>query len=175
VEAGAACFEEAGARYGIHPDLLHAISNVESSGNYAAISIPNKNGSRDIGHMQINSAWLPQLNAMGISRDALLNPCTNTYVGAWVLKQNIQKLGYNWNAIGAYNAATPSKRMAYARKIAAELKRGVNKPIQRAARTSRTQSRINTFPPKHAAPEIFVQTVSERREAIEEIIEEPAE
>ncbi len=116
------CFEEAAARYRVPSSLLQAISRVESSGNPGAIH-RNADGSHDIGHMQINSRWLPVLQQNGISEQTLLDPCTNTYVGAWILAQNVRRLGYGWLAVGAYNAGSQTKRMVYARKIAAALKR----------------------------------------------------
>lgn len=53
--AGAACFEEAAMRYRVPVPLLKAISTVDSGGRADAYN-RNKNGSYDIGHMQINSA-----------------------------------------------------------------------------------------------------------------------
>lgn len=117
-----ACFDEASRRYRIHPDLLRAISKVESSGNANAMN-RNRNGSRDIGHMQINSTWLPTLKQYGISERSLFDPCINTFVGAWVLANNFKDLGYNWVAIGAYNAKSKDKRIRYARKVATALDR----------------------------------------------------
>ena len=122
LHVSAACFEEAAARYGLPTSLLKAISRVESSGNPHAVN-RNSDGSYDIGHMQINSRWLPVLQRYGIDQQILFDACVNTYVGAWILAQNIRKHGYNWTAIGAYNAASPSKRMVYARKVAAALQR----------------------------------------------------
>jgi soluble lytic murein transglycosylase-like protein len=116
----AKCFEQAGARYRISPTLLRAISAVESGGNTQARHL-NLDGSEDIGHMQINSFWLPMLAGFGISRERLLDPCTNTYVGAWILARNFRQLGYGWDAVGAYNARTAVKRKAYARRVAAQL------------------------------------------------------
>ena len=118
----AACFEEAASRYRVPSVLLKAISRVESAGNPSALN-RNKDGSFDIGHMQINSRWLPILSHFGISRDQLWDPCTNTLVGAWILAQIVQRNGYSWNAIGAYNAASPDKRDRYARKISDAMKR----------------------------------------------------
>jgi soluble lytic murein transglycosylase-like protein len=118
----AACFEEAASRYQVPSVLLKAISRVESAGNPSALN-RNKDGSFDIGHMQINSRWLPKLSHFGISRDQLWDPCTNTLVGAWILAQNVQRIGYSWSAVGAYNAASPVMRDRYARKISDALKR----------------------------------------------------
>lgn len=112
----AACFEEAAARYKVPVELLKAISKVESNGNPKARNT-NKNGTQDIGHMQINSWWLPVLAQYGISEKHLLDPCINTNIGAWVLAQNIARYGLTWNAVGAYNASTESKRLVYARKV----------------------------------------------------------
>lgn len=81
----------------------------------------NANGSRDIGRMQINSSWLPTLARFGIHERDLLDGCVNTYVGAWILSQNIARLGLDWNAIGAYNATSPDKRLAYEAKIYRQL------------------------------------------------------
>jgi hypothetical protein len=118
--AQAACFEQAGQRYGIAPSLLKAISAVESGFNPGARN-RNRDGSEDLGHMQINSRWLATLSSHGIGREKLFDPCTNTHVGAWILAQNIRRLGYGWEAVGAYNARSPHKRAAYARKVAAKV------------------------------------------------------
>lgn len=122
VAANAACFDEAAARFGLPTSLLKAISRVESSGNPHAVN-RNSNGSYDIGHMQINSQWLPVLQRYGIDERMLFDACVSTYVGAWVLAQNIRRHGYNWTAVGAYNASNPTKRVAYARKVATVLQR----------------------------------------------------
>ena len=122
IASKAACFEEAASRYQVPSVLLKAISRVESAGNPNALN-RNKDGSFDIGHMQINSRWLPKLSHFGISRDQLWDPCANTLVGAWILAQNVHRIGYSWNAVGAYNAASPEKRDLYARKISEAMKR----------------------------------------------------
>ena len=114
------CFEQASARYGVPENLLRAISHVESRGNPSARNT-NKNGSTDLGHMQINSYWLPRLAKYGITKSQLLNACTNTNVGAWILANNISRMGYRWEAVGAYNSKNPARAASYTRKVAAAL------------------------------------------------------
>ena len=116
-----ACFEQAAKRYRVPAQILRSISRIESGGNPAAFN-RNSNGSWDIGHMQINSAWLPTLARYGITKDHLTNSCVNTHVGAWILANNFQRMGYGWSAVGAYNAKSPDKAAAYARKVAANLR-----------------------------------------------------
>lgn len=122
-----ACWQEAGSRYRIDPALLYAIARTESALNPAA-SHRNRDGSIDIGLMQINSAWLRDLAKYGISARDLWEPCTNIHVGAWVLAQKIRKLGMTWEAVGAYNATTPYKRAHYAWKVYANLERVSGQP-----------------------------------------------
>ncbi|RQR46442.1 lytic transglycosylase [Burkholderia sp. Bp9140] len=114
--ARADCLDDAATFQKVSVSLLRGIAQVESGMNPNAVNT-NTNGTVDIGLMQINSTWLPTLAREGITRESLFDACTNAYVGAWILSQNIRQLGANWTAIGAYNAASPDKRLAYARKV----------------------------------------------------------
>jgi soluble lytic murein transglycosylase-like protein len=111
-----ACWEQAAATYGVNPYLLFAIARTESGLNPAAIN-RNKDGSYDIGLMQINSKWLPTLRRHGIDEQRLFDACTSVHVGAWVLVQNMRRLGNTWEAVGAYNAKDPALRLKYALKV----------------------------------------------------------
>ena len=107
------CFHQAGLRYHVAPSLLRAIALVESGLDPQARN-HNRNGSRDIGLMQINTRWLPDLEAYGIEEEDLWrDPCLNIHVGAWILAQEVQRFGYGWEAVGAYHAGpsdNPSAR-----------------------------------------------------------------
>ena len=104
------CFLNAGIRYRIDPLVLAAIAKKESNFNSNAINY-NKNGSRDIGMMQINSMWLEKLNGVGVSESDLYDPCINVFVGGWILNGLIKVYGNNWKAVGAYNAGTSKSKI----------------------------------------------------------------
>ncbi len=112
-----ACVEQVASYYGVPYSLVQAVSHVESRGNYRAINRSNKNGSEDIGLMQINSVWLPVLSKYGIRRSDLLdNPCVNAAVGSWILRKYFIRTG-NWvDALSAYNAGP--RRISLGRKYA---------------------------------------------------------
>ena len=118
--AANACFEEAGARHGIAPVLLQAIALQESAMQPHALN-RNRDGSFDMGLMQINSRWLPTLARYGIAPEQLWDPCVSAHVGAWILAGNFRRLGHNWEAVGAYNASNPALRMRYAQAVGRKL------------------------------------------------------
>ena len=130
--AQAFCFDEAAAKYLSGPNgnyqvsslLLMAIAKTESNMNPRARA-GNKNGTVDIGLMQINSVHLPKLAQYGISEAVLQNDaCTSVQVGAWVLAQCIATHGNNWRAVGCYNTGSKgadSVRQIYVQKVKGNL------------------------------------------------------
>lgn len=129
--ASAHCWQQAGTRYNIDPQLLQAIAQVESGLNTQARNI-NVDGSYDVGLMQINSRHFARLASFGITEKRLIDePCTSVMVGAWILAEFVQRVGYNWNAIGAYNAGTAPKRQAarnrYIKKVARQYRHAQKK------------------------------------------------
>jgi len=126
-DAYASCFAQAGKKYSIDPLMLEAIANVESSMHPRAVH-RNRNGSEDIGLMQINSSHLPRLLKDGITRDQLLDDaCLSVMVGAEILSGFMTRFGYTWRAVGAYNAGggidRDLSRERYAARVAREYRR----------------------------------------------------
>lgn len=139
-KARAFCFEEAGAQYGINPQILRAIAKVESNFNPRAVH-RNTNGTFDFGLMQINSSWAPTL---GKERwNSLGDACVNTKAGAWILSMCIEKYGYNWKAIGCYNSQTPDKRDHYARMVFDQLQKV--KPVPEEASYAPMKDRLEAL------------------------------
>ncbi|MBI6566819.1 transglycosylase SLT domain-containing protein [Pseudomonas synxantha] len=123
-QALAYCWDEMARRYDLEPELLQAIAAVESGYRSQAMNYTNRNGTRDIGLMQINSIHLPRLLKQGITEERLLNePCLSVEIGASILAEFIQRFGYNWTAVGAYNVGPGSGpqrealRLRYAERI----------------------------------------------------------
>lgn len=102
-----ACWDEAAARYQLNAGLLYAIARCESGLRPAVVNDSHRarTGTYDIGLMQINSSNLRRLGTFGITERELFDACTNIHVGAWILADKIQRHGFSWEAVGAYNAA----------------------------------------------------------------------
>lgn len=105
--AHADCFDHHATRFGLDPQLLRAVADVESDGRPEAVNRSHiqRTGTVDVGLMQINTGWLPRLAQHGINAADLAEPCTSIEVGAWILSSLVQQHGNTWQAVGAYNAA----------------------------------------------------------------------
>lgn len=126
LQASAYCFDSAASAYGVPAPLLRAIAQKESGLRADAIR-HNKNGTRDIGLMQINiDTWQDDLAKFGITDAHLLDPCLNVSVGAWILARLIARHGMTWEAIGRYHSSTPGRKENYAIDIYRVLTRGPN-------------------------------------------------
>jgi Transglycosylase SLT domain len=102
-----ACWQAVEAKYGITPQLMAGIAEVESAFRPQAVNTTHlaKTKSIDIGLAQINSRWLSTLSRFGITQKDLFDACTNLHVGGWILSDLFRKHGNTWEAVGAYNAA----------------------------------------------------------------------
>ena len=142
-----ACLVAAASKHHVAYALLRSIAEHESGFNPLAIGA-NRDASSDYGLMQINSSWLPTLARFGITRQKLFDPCVNADVGAWILANNIRAMGLTWDAVGAYNARTPAKRLVYAN--------GVYRRLQTFVQL-RAQRQVAALPPPAPAAETTAQ------------------
>lgn len=117
------CFDLAGRDYKIEPDLLRAVAFRESSWSGSAMNVVSEE-SYAVGMMQIHSQNFSHLSAFGITpRHLYHDKCLNIYTGAYYLALAFDRWGYNWRAVGAYNAGfrdnpvQESRRKKYATEV----------------------------------------------------------
>lgn len=101
-------FHNAGQYYNVNPSITMALGKIESNYNQYAYNL-NTNGTADVGVMQINTVWIPNLTKNGMTDPRKLYEYEfNIFVGTWILKQCINRFGQSWRTIDCYNKG-PSK------------------------------------------------------------------
>lgn len=107
-----ACIVRAATHYGAHPDIVRAVQRAEN-GRPGQIR-RNKDGSFDMGPMQVNSVHLPELAKWGITQMALTNDeCLNLHIGTYYLQKAIITAPHFWKGVGKYHSNTPVKNVSY--------------------------------------------------------------
>jgi hypothetical protein len=128
-------FVKYGKQYGVDPRILKAIAMKESNMRPGAVGGVNRNGTRDYGLMQHNSAFLAE---RGLTDD-WRNPERSIEEAAKLLKNNIQRTGSVRSGVRAYNGSGPAAE-AYAADIMARVdgtKIGEGTPLPPGAGSSR--------------------------------------
>ena len=117
----AICIFSAAQTYAVPPSVILGVLSVE--GGRIGQAVPNTNGTYDLGPMQINTIWVPQLArywrmsegaALRMVRD---NACVNIGVGAWILRTKMNETGSLYRGIAYYHSATPSLGHSYRKKV----------------------------------------------------------
>lgn len=116
------CINKAAVEYYVPATLIIAVLKTENG--HASTESKNKNGTVDLGPMQINSAWLPTLYRYGLTRqDVQYNPCKNVEVGAWILSQSIASEAFLDKGIGNYHSHSVYCNVKYRTKVRHYLQR----------------------------------------------------
>jgi soluble lytic murein transglycosylase-like protein len=125
-------FTEAGRSTQIPPQLLVAISRVESSHHPWALNIGGKSvyaksrdgaerilqkvqdNNVDIGHMQVNyRVWGKRL---GLTKNQLLDPFINSWAGAVILRYYLSRYSF-WEAVGRYHSSNRDRQIQYSWRV----------------------------------------------------------
>ena len=116
------CLRFTAESYNLKIDLLAAVLAAE--GGRVGLRKRNTNGTYDMGPMQINSIWLPELGRRGITEEMVTSDyCTNVLVGAWILAREIKQANASsntpefWRAVGRYHSRTPHLNASYAVRV----------------------------------------------------------
>jgi soluble lytic murein transglycosylase-like protein len=105
----------------VPPALLAGIYRAE--GGKPGLEVSNTNGSYDLGPMQINTIWLPELaKQWGISEKEAKkrvrdDPCANIDVAAWILRRHLNETHNLSKALEHYHSRTPEFGKKYKNRV----------------------------------------------------------
>ena len=116
------CITAAAEVHRLPPMVLVILLRVEG-GSLGAVS-QNTNATVDIGPMQVNQIWLPQVAAhwhastadayRGL-RDSF---CANVEAGAWILRRGLDEAhGDFWEGVAYYHSHAPEHKATYLRQV----------------------------------------------------------
>jgi len=117
----AACMMLASQTYSVPPAVLVGIYKAE--GGKIGQEVSNTNGSHDLGPMQINTIWVPELaDQWGVSHSTAHqwirdDACTNVGVAAWILKGHMDETQNLSQAIAHYHSRTPKHGTPYQKRV----------------------------------------------------------
>lgn len=118
-----ACMLAIAAHFGLPPRVLPSIQRVE--GGQVGVAHRNSNGTEDLGLMQVNSLWVPQLARYWKVPEATMrswvmqDACFNiTVAGALVRIYLDESKGDLLAAVRKYHSHTPTLGLAYQAKVA---------------------------------------------------------
>jgi soluble lytic murein transglycosylase-like protein len=117
-----ACMALVASYYDLPPRVLPAIQLVE--GGRPGIASVNRNGTADLGVMQVNTVWLPALaRAAGLDETAvrerlLHDACFNIAAAGAILRTQLDAAGGDlMRAVGNYHSRTPLLHEAYRARV----------------------------------------------------------
>ena len=121
------CLLAAAASHDLPPAVLYSIM-INEGGKMGEVS-KNTNNTYDLGLMQINSLWLPELakhwdvTPLEAAYAVVNDTCTNLNVASWILNKKIAEAdGSLIKGIAYYHSRTPHLGHRYAMKIYNTLK-----------------------------------------------------
>ena len=137
------CITAAAKLYRLPPAVLVILLNVER-GSLGRVS-PNTNGTVDIGPIQVNEIWVPEIaahwnatisDAYKALRD---NFCANVEAGAWILRRGLDEARDDfWEGVGYYHSHTPEHKSRYLRDVLREVLR-LRALVEQADASTRTR------------------------------------
>ncbi|TSD83278.1 lytic transglycosylase domain-containing protein [Mycobacterium sp. KBS0706] len=146
------CFARASRLAHVEPDILLAMSFVESRWHPDRVNSSNANGTEDVCLMQVNSIHHDRLAAIGVTRDRLLgNWCICLLAGAQVLGEMMDAVGGDvWTAVAAYNAGP--NNIAGGRRYATK--------VRQVVEAVRTVRRRLAGPPTPQSPSLPAEAIA---------------
>lgn len=122
----ASCLMLASQTYSVPPAVLVGIYKAE--GGKIGMESRNDNGTYDLGPMQINTVWMPDLaQKWGVNEATARkwvrdDACTNVGVAAWILRNHLDETKSLSQAIAHYHSKTPAHGNRYRKNVVAILR-----------------------------------------------------
>jgi hypothetical protein len=113
----------------------------EQEGGWVGAKVANRDGSYDLGSLQINSWWIPRLAAAtGKSQVEVAwwlqhDACFNIDAARWIFLSALSVTHNYWEAIGAYHSPTAWRQRRYALAVAAHLRQRFGPAVFGAGRS----------------------------------------
>ncbi len=135
-QALAVCIFAAAQTYAVPPSVILGVLNVE--GGRIGQAVRNTNNTYDLGPMQINTLWIPELaKYWGVQEHVALlkvrdDACINIGVGAWILRRKMDEAGSLSGGIAHYHSGTYRLGSRYHKKVmqAMQKYRFIQKPAE---------------------------------------------
>ncbi len=109
----------------------------DQEGGWIGAEVPNRDGSYDLGPMQINSWWVPRIAqlvhrpAAHVRRWLRHDPCFNVQAARWLLLNELARSGDYWVAVGRYHSTTLWRERRYVAAIVEQIGRRINPQLSR--------------------------------------------
>jgi hypothetical protein len=118
----AACMALIASLYNLPPRVLPSIHVVE--GGQAGTVHTNRDGTEDLGYMQVNTRWLPALSGYSglpvaaVRQNLLIRPCFNIAAAGLILRGYLDETRGNLLlAVGDYHSHTPQLNSDYQHRV----------------------------------------------------------
>ncbi len=101
----------------------------DQEAGWIGAEILNRDGSHDLGPLQINSWWVPKIAALLSRREGEIrrwlqfDPCFNAEVARWIFLDALKMSGNYWKAVGIYHSPNGIRQRRYAALVAVHLQR----------------------------------------------------
>lgn len=100
----------------------------DQEGGWVGAEIPNRDGSHDLGPLQVNSWWVQKLaNLTGRPTTHVRwwlthDPCFNVNAGRWIFLSALNVTRDYWKAVGVYHSPTGWRQRRYVLSVASKLR-----------------------------------------------------
>lgn len=101
----------------------------DQEAGWIGAEVANRNGTYDLGVLQINSTWLPHLARMVGRSEAqvrgwlIYDPCFSVLAARWIFMSSLYQFGDYWKAVGVYHSLDLWRQRRYAISVAGHLRR----------------------------------------------------